>query len=172
MTSWAPETNLSPRLFKANSWINLFELTGYQYLLVGDCFSHFTEVAHLIKAMSADVIDHCKAIFVWQSIPKIVLTDDGRQFPSCEFLQFSDSFGFNLTSRSPWLSSKWRKWMGSSEFKEFIQNITRSLYCTFECNASTLRFKSSRMADGKEAENENPSSASTVCSKKEISESF
>lgn len=66
-----------------------------------DCYSRWIEFAYLATTTSKVLSEHCKAIFARQGIPKIVVTDNGPQFSSREFLIFSDKYEFiHLTSSS------------------------------------------------------------------------
>ena len=47
------------------------------------------------------MIQHTKSIFARHGIPQEVVSDNGPQYSSLEFLQFVDSYGFKYTTSSP-----------------------------------------------------------------------
>lgn len=57
--------------------MDLFEWKGHQYLLVVDYFFRCIEIAHLTQNTSSAVIEHVKAIFARQGIPKVIISDNG-----------------------------------------------------------------------------------------------
>ena len=78
---------------------DLFELQGTQYLLVVDYFSRFPEICKLRSTTSGSVIAILKAIFARHGIPEVFRSDNGPQFASGEFTEFSKTYGFeHLTS--------------------------------------------------------------------------
>jgi transposase InsO family protein len=74
---------------------------GSKYLLVVDYFSRFTEIAQLKSKISEETIHHLKNIFARQGIPVTAISDNGPQFSSREFRQFSKSYGFTHHTSSP-----------------------------------------------------------------------
>ena len=79
--------------------MDLFELNGHTYLIVVDYYSRWIETVHLKQTTSVTVIEHCKSIFARFGIPEIVLSDNGPQFNSREFMKFSQVYAFtHLTS--------------------------------------------------------------------------
>ena len=74
---------------------DLFHSKGTEYLLTSDYYSKFPFVRRLpVKCTSAAVILQLKQIFSEQGIPQIVRTDNGPQFNSKEFSEFSSVYGF------------------------------------------------------------------------------
>ena len=85
--------------------IDLFECLNKLYLTV-------IELAQLPNAPSDTVITHTKSIFVQHGIPKIVFSDNGPQYSSNEFKNFSKSWDFiHQTSTPEFLQSNdlWRE---------------------------------------------------------------
>ena len=73
---------------------DLFHLNGTTYLIVVDYFSRFPEVITLSSTTSKSVILAMKAIFARHGIPQVVVSDNGPQFSSDEFKQFSLDYTF------------------------------------------------------------------------------
>ena len=69
---------------------------------MSDYYSKFSFVRRLpAKCTSATVILQLKQIFSEQRIPQIVRTDNGPQFNSKEFSEFSSVYGFKHVTSSP-----------------------------------------------------------------------
>ncbi|KAK7939091.1 hypothetical protein WMY93_002417 [Mugilogobius chulae] len=81
--------------------VDLFYLSGKNYLVMIDYFSNFPEVAFLTETSAAQVIKHCKAIFARHGIPVTLISDNGPQFSSQEFKDFAENYGFEHTTSSP-----------------------------------------------------------------------
>lgn len=80
---------------------DLFHWNGSKYLLVVDYFSRFIEIAQLRSEISEETIHHLKNIFARHGIPVTVVSDNGPQFSSREFKQFSKLYGFTHHTSSP-----------------------------------------------------------------------
>ncbi|GFS21850.1 Pol polyprotein [Elysia marginata] len=80
---------------------DLFDLHGKTYLLVVDYHSRWPEIRLLDRLTSAAVIIRLKSTFATHGIPDLVVFDNGPQFASAEFRQFSSIFGFTHTTSSP-----------------------------------------------------------------------
>ena len=81
--------------------MDLFDLKGKQYLLIIDYYSRWIEIAYLQNTSSLSVIEHVKSIFGRYGIPEVVVSDNGPQFSSKDFLQFSKYYGFTHITSSP-----------------------------------------------------------------------
>ena len=68
---------------------DLFELNGKSYLVTMDNFSDFFELDHLRSTSSGYVINKLKGHFATHGIPEQLVTDNGQQFVSRDFLKFS-----------------------------------------------------------------------------------
>ena len=84
-----------------NICADLFELNGKTYLIVVDYFSRYPEIAVLNSTTSSDVIIHMKSCFARHGIPEKVISDNGPQFRSADFMKFSLSYGFRHQTSSP-----------------------------------------------------------------------
>ena len=69
--------------------LDLFDLEGVPYLVVVDYYSRYPEVKQLIRTRSLDVILVMQGIFARHGIPNLVISDNGPQFNSEEFKEFS-----------------------------------------------------------------------------------
>ena len=84
---------------------DLFHLKGTEYLVVVDYFSRFPEVIQLRSTTSQSVINSLKAIFARHGIPETLRPDNGPQFVSQEFTEFSSDYQFTHITSSPHFSS-------------------------------------------------------------------
>ena len=81
---------------------DLFHFKGCHYLLIVDYQSCFFETAKLPDTTAKTVICHTKSIFARHGIPNVLRSDNGPQFTSDEFKQFSSQQGFSHISVSPY----------------------------------------------------------------------
>ena len=80
---------------------DLFELNGKSYLVTVDYFSDFFELDHLRSTSSLYVIKKLKGHFAKHGIPEQLVTDNGPQFVSRDFLKFSKEWDFKDRTSSP-----------------------------------------------------------------------
>ena len=80
---------------------DLFTVSGKNYITVVDYFSDFVEVSELEGTTSQAVIQVRKEQFSRHGIPDIVVSDNGPQFSSQEFHEFSVTLEFNHVTSSP-----------------------------------------------------------------------
>ena len=80
---------------------DLFMLNGVNYLLVVDYFSRFPEVIKLKTTTSASIIEAFKAIFSRYGVPETLVSDNGPQYTSQEFSEFTKSYNFCHVTSSP-----------------------------------------------------------------------
>ena len=80
---------------------DLFTLSGKNYITVVDYFSDFVEVSELEGTTSHAVIQVLKEQFSRHGIPDTVVSDNGSQFSSQEFHEFSLAWEFNHVTSSP-----------------------------------------------------------------------
>ena len=81
--------------------MNLFSFKGRDYLLVVDYFSNYPEVCLLNDTHSGSVIMKLKSIFSCFGIPKVVISDNGPQFSSYQFMRFAKEWDFTHDPSSP-----------------------------------------------------------------------
>ena len=96
---------LIPSPFPQRPWqrvgTDLFEWKKTEYLLVVDYYSRFIEVAKLTSTTAASVISHLKSIFARHGIPEVVVSDNGPQYSSAAFQDFSKEYEFSHVTSSP-----------------------------------------------------------------------
>ena len=71
---------------------DLFSHAGKNYLIAVDFFSNFSEVVQLKSTSAANVIIGLKSIFARHGIPLDLVTDNGPQYSSFQFKEFSDNW--------------------------------------------------------------------------------
>ena len=69
--------------------IDLFVFNNVYYVILIDYFSDFWEVEKLNDTTSSSVIEFCKLQFSRHGIPDILVSDNGPQLISSEFVEFS-----------------------------------------------------------------------------------
>ena len=79
------------------------------YVLVVDYYSNHFEIAQLASTKSSTVIQHIKSIFSRHGIPEIVISNNGPQYSSEEFHQFSTTWGFVHKTSSPTYPKRLRR---------------------------------------------------------------
>ena len=80
---------------------DLFEFNGAHYLLSVDYYSKWIEIAKLSNLNSNNVICHLKSQFAKYGIPDELIIDNGPQYSSLAFKEFSHNYGFVHTTSSP-----------------------------------------------------------------------
>ena len=80
---------------------DLFAINGVNYLLIVDYFSRYPEVIKLSSTTSSSVIKVLKSIFSRHGIPETLVSDNGPQYTSQEFTDFSKSYDFTHITSSP-----------------------------------------------------------------------
>ena len=81
--------------------LDLYEIKGRQYLVAVDYYSNFTEVDFLSTTNTSQVITILKKQFARFGIPSTIVSDNGPQFSSEEFKQFTRKWRINHTTSSP-----------------------------------------------------------------------
>ena len=80
---------------------HLFEHAGRTYLVTTDYFSDFFELDHLRSTTSTSVIKKLKVHFSRHGIPEQLVTDNGPQFVSRDFVKFANKWDFEHFTNSP-----------------------------------------------------------------------
>ena len=80
---------------------DLFTVSGNNYIAIVDYFSDFVEVSELEDNTSHSVIQVLKEQSSRHGIPDTVASDNGPQFSSQEFHEFSLTWEFNHVTSSP-----------------------------------------------------------------------
>ena len=81
--------------------VDICEIRSRYLLIVVDYFSNFVEVSRLPSIQSISIIKALSEIFARWGVPDILVSDNGGQFDSNEFLQFSIEWQFQHITSSP-----------------------------------------------------------------------
>ena len=100
---------------------DLFELKGVHYLLVVDYFSRFVEISKMSSTTSASIISALRSIFSRYGIPMIFISDNGPQYASTEFKEFSQTYNFQHLTSSPYYPQ------GNGLAERMVQTVKRLL---------------------------------------------
>ncbi len=79
---------------------DLFEFDNRNYLITVDYFSTFFEIDRLEHATAKYVIKKLKAHFARYGTPEVLVSDNGTQFTSQDFNEFTATYGFEHVIRS------------------------------------------------------------------------
>ena len=77
--------------------MDLFEWRQSPYLLVVDYYSRYIEIAKLTTTTFTGVINYLKSIFARHGIPQTIVSDNGPQFSSSQFSQFTKEFHITMS---------------------------------------------------------------------------
>ena len=98
------ETMMSPET-PSRPWqpvaADLFEFEGKTYLVTSDYYSDFFELDHLRSPSSVCAIRKLMAHFARHGIPEQLVTDNGSQFMSQDFLKFLRDLDIKHLTSSP-----------------------------------------------------------------------
>ena len=106
---------------------DLFEFKGQQYLLLSDTYSKFPIIRRLSSTTSRAVINQMKSIFAEHGIPERIVSDNGPQYDSKEFHDFTRSYGIEHVTSSPLYPQS----NGSSE--RMVQTVKNIIKKSDEC---------------------------------------
>ena len=81
---------------------DIFNLKGVDYLLVVDYFTRFVEISKMSSITSTSIISALKSTFFRYGIPSIFVSDNGPQYASKEFQEFSQAYNFQCVTSSPY----------------------------------------------------------------------
>ena len=81
--------------------MDLFEIENRSYLVMVDYFSNFTEVDYLPNPTSGEVIKKVKSLCARYGIPKVLVSDNGPQFASHDFKNFTHGWNISHHTSSP-----------------------------------------------------------------------
>ena len=80
---------------------DLFELNNNHYIVIVDYFSRYPEVCQLKSTTSVSVVKTLKAIFARHGVPSVLFSDNGPQYNSTAFKEFSSQYHFQHVTSSP-----------------------------------------------------------------------
>ena len=78
-----------------------FQLEGEFYVVAVDLYSDYIEVGQLSDLTSEALISQLKPIFATHGIPAVLITDNGSNYDSRDFKEFSTSWDFRHVTTSP-----------------------------------------------------------------------
>jgi transposase InsO family protein len=81
---------------------DLFTWQNHTYLLIIDYYSRYIEIAKLNQATAEEVVNWSKSIFARHGVPETVISDNGPQFSSQLYAEFSQSYQFQHITSSPY----------------------------------------------------------------------
>ena len=80
---------------------DIFELQGRHYLILVDYYSNYIEVEALPALTSRSVIQQMKRILARHGIMDLLISDNGPQYSSAEFKEFTRQYGIQHLTSSP-----------------------------------------------------------------------
>lgn len=96
---------LIPHDVPSRAWskigVDVFHFNGEKYLIGVDYYSKYVEIAKLNTLTSEAIILELKNIFSRHGIPDIVMSDNGPEFKSYKFQNFSTQWCFQHVTSSP-----------------------------------------------------------------------
>ena len=92
--------NIPSRPYKTIA-TDLFSIEGRDYLVTVDCFSTFIEVDYMTTTTSEVVIDKLKQHIARHGIPDTIISDNGPQYSSEKFREFTSKYGIRHQTSSP-----------------------------------------------------------------------
>ena len=111
--------------------------------MIIDYYSRWIEVSPLQKITSGSIDNNCKSVFFRNGIPEFVISDNGPQFTSKEFLDFSDRFGFVHLTSSPHYPQ------GNREAERAVQTIKKLFKKAIDPYIALLNYHSIPLQHGK-----------------------
>ena len=109
---------------------DLFHITSCNkhYLIIIDYTSKFFEVVEIPDCQTSTVIEHMKQIFSRMGIPQEVISDNGPEYSSYEFKNFSKIWNFKHTTTSPTYPQS------NGCVERMIQTVKRTIKKCCECD--------------------------------------
>ena len=135
MPAQAPEP-LLPHDIPNKPWsvvgTDLFQFQGHQYLIIADYYTKYPVVRRLPLHTSSEVIiQTSKAIFAEYGIPDRIISDNGPQFDSAAYQNFSKQWGFAHYTTSP------RRPQGNGFIERQIQTVKNTMKKATEAHLDT-----------------------------------
>ncbi|KAL8582115.1 hypothetical protein ACOMHN_004035 [Nucella lapillus] len=121
---------------------DLLELKGKTYIVVVDYLSRWAEIRPLKTETSKATINALKSIFATHGIPDIVMSDNGPNFASCEFMDFAQNYKFTHNTSSP------RYPQSNGEAERAVQTIKALLKKADDPYLALLMYRSTPLANG------------------------
>ena len=119
---------------------DLFEFKGVMYLLLVDYYSRFIEVAKLSSTTTRSVVSAMKSIFGRYGIPEVLISDNGPQYSSHEFMEFASSYDFKHITSSPYHPQ------GNGEAERAVKTVKKLLKNSNDPNIALLAYRSTPLS--------------------------
>ena len=102
-----PKAPLHPWEWPKRPWVRLHAdyagpVNGKMLLVLVDAYSKWLEVKAVSSATSAVTIEQHRSIFATHGLPEILVTDNGSNFTSTEFQEFTQRNGIKHVKTSPY----------------------------------------------------------------------
>jgi hypothetical protein len=137
---------LKPSTLPGSPWSRLgadiFEFKKKHYLLVVDYYSRYIEVRRLKSLSSLTTIEKLKSIFVTHGNPDIMISDNGPQFASREFYEFTETYGFQHVTSSP------RYPQSNGEAERAVGTVKRMWEKSSDPHMSLMIYKATPLENG------------------------
>ena len=133
-------TELPERPFQVIG-VDLFELNKRIYLLTVDYLSRFPIVQLLTFTTSTAVIENLKSCFAQHSIPEVLRSDNGPQFNSSEFKEFTKQWCIDHRTSSP------KYPQSNGEVERSVQTIKNLLKKAEDPYSALLAYRTTPLAN-------------------------
>ncbi|UYV60396.1 K02A2.6-like [Cordylochernes scorpioides] len=102
-----PPSTISEWTCPENPWHRLHldlagPLMGRMFMVLVDAYTKWLEIVIIKDITSRTIIGHLREIFARFGLPELLVTDNGRQFVSSEFEEFTTINGIRHTKTSPY----------------------------------------------------------------------
>lgn len=94
-------THPIPQLPWQSTASDCFEVNGEHYVVIVDLYSDYIELAELTDLSSATLIKQIKPIFATHGTPATLITDNGTNYTSKEFKDFTKEWDIHHVTSSP-----------------------------------------------------------------------
>ena len=122
---------------------DLFEWKNNNYLLIVDYYSRYIEIAKLTHATASEVIRHSKSIFARHGIPEVVFSDNGPQYSSEAYEDFSKEYHFEHKTSSPYYPQC------NGEAERAVRTVKELLKKNNDPYLALLAYRTTPIQDGK-----------------------
>ena len=122
--------------------VDLFELRKKCYLILVDYFSRFSIVKRLPSTTSNMVIEQLKSRFAQHGIPKVLRSDNGPQFVSTQFKEFTKNWSISHQTSSP------RFAQSNGEVERCVQTVKNLISKSKDPYLALLAYRTTPLANG------------------------
>ena len=117
------------------------------YLIVTDYFSYYPEIVSLRSTSTKAVVDGLKSIFGRHGVPDTLITDNGPQYSSMEFQQFTKDWSFTHQTVSPHFPSS--NGLAESAVKTVKNILKKSMDSNSDVFKALLAYRTTPLQCGK-----------------------